>query len=160
MIAAELAGIGKVLSASEWTQRGHDYAEEIGRAADEATAILAAVPESKRKLVTNHDSFSYFGVYFDFEVLDSVLPGSGLAQADTARLARIVEQIREEGVTTLFTETIADTGVVMTVANEFDPPLGVVELYTGSLGPEGSDADTYVKWLVENARRIAEGLTP
>ena len=160
LIAAELADIGKVLSASEWTQRGHDYAEEIGRAAHEAEEILAAVPESHRKLVTNHDSFSYFGAYFDFEVLDSVLPGSGLAQADTARLARIVEEIREEGVTTLFTETIADASVVLTVANEFDPPLAVVELYTGSLGPEGSDADTYAKWLVENARRIAEALAP
>jgi hypothetical protein len=50
--------------------------------------------------------------------------------------------------------------VVLTVANEFDPPLGLVELYTGSLGPEGSDADTYVKWLVENARRVAEALAP
>ena len=160
MIAAELADIGKVLSPAEWIDRGHEYAEEIGRAADEAQAILAAVPDSQRKLVTNHDSFSYFGVYFDFEVLDSVLPGSGLAQADTARLARIVEQISDEGVTTLFTETIADAGVVMTVANEFDPPLAVVELYTGSLGPEGSNADTYVKWLVENARRIAEALAP
>ena len=160
MIAAELADIGKVLSPAEWTERGESFAAEIGRAAEEAQEILAAVPESHRKLVTNHDSFSYFGVYFDFEVLDSVLPGSGLAQADTARLARIVEEIQEEGVTTLFTETIADAGVVMTVANEFDPPLAVVELYTGSLGPEGSDADTYVKWLLENARRIAEALTP
>ena len=160
LIAAELADIGKVLSPAEWTERGRTFAAEIGKAADEAQEILAAVPESQRKLVTNHDSFAYFGVYFDFEVLDSVLPGSGLAQADTARLARIVEQIEEEGVTTLFTETIADAGVVQTVANEFDPPLAVVELYTGSLGPEGSDADTYVKWLLENSRRIAEALTP
>ncbi len=160
LIAAELADIGKVLSPSEWTERGESYAAEIGRAADQAREILAAVPDSQRKLITNHDSFSYFGAYFEFEVLDSVLPGSGLAQADTARLARIVEQIREEGVTTLFTETIADAGVVLTVANEFDPPLGLVELYTGSLGPEGSDADTYVKWLVENARRVAEALAP
>ena len=137
MIAAELADIGKVLSASEWTQRGHDYAEEIGRAAHEAQEILAAVPESQRKLVTNHDSFSYFGVYFDFEVLDSVLPGSGLAQADTARLARIVEEIREEGVTTLFTETIADASVVLTVANEFDPAPGgggTLHRFSGSGG--------------------------
>ena len=160
LIAAELADIGKVLSPAEWTERGRVFAAEIGEAADEAQEILAAVPESQRKLVTNHDSFAYFGVYFDFEVLDSVLPGSGLAQADTARLARIVEQIEEEGVTTLFTETIADAAVVQTVANEFDPPLALVELYTGSLGPEGSDADTYIKWLLENSRRIAEALTP
>ena len=159
LIAAELADIGKVLSPAEWTERGRVFAAEIGEAADEAQEILAAVPESQRKLVTNHDSFAYFGVYFDFEVLDSVLPGSGLAQADTARLARIVEQIEEEGVTTLFTETIADAAVVQTVANEFDPPLALVELYTGSLGPEGSDADTYIKWLLENSRRIAEALT-
>ena len=160
LIAAELAEVGKVLTAAEWTERGESYASEIGRAADQAREILSAVPHSRRKMVTNHDSFSYFGDYFEFEVLDSVLPGSGLAQADTARLARLVQEIRAEQVTTLFTETIADAGVIMTVANEFNPPLAVVELYTGSLGPPGSDADTYPKWLVENARRVAEALAP
>ncbi len=161
LIAAELAEAGKVLTATEWTERGESYMLKIEAAAAEAQEILSAVPFDKRKLVTNHASFSYFGEYFEFEVLDSILPGSGtLAQADTARLARLVEEIRAEEVTTLFTETIAAAGVITTVANEFDPPLAVVELYTGSLGPPGSDADTYPKWLVENARRIAEALAP
>ena len=161
LIAAELAEAGKVLTAAEWTQRGESYNLKIERAATEAQEILSAVPLDERKLVTNHASFSYFGEYFEFEVLDSILPGSGtLAQADTARLARLVQEIRSEEVTTLFTETSASAGVVMTVANEFDPPLAVVELYTGSLGPPGSEADTYPKWLVENARRVAEALVP
>lgn len=161
LIAAELAQAGKVLTAAEWTERGESYMLKIERAATEAQEILSAVPLNERKLVTNHASFSYFGEYFEFEVLDSILPGSStLAQADTARLARLVEEIRAEDVTTLFTETFAAAGVIMTVANEFDPPLAVVELYTGSLGPPGSEADTYPKWLVENARRVAEALAP
>ncbi len=161
LIAAELAHIGKVLTADEWIQRGEDYAGVIRDAAHEAESILSAVPESHRKLVTNHDSFSYFGEYFDFEVLDTILSGgTTLAQPGTAHLAELVESIREEGVPAIFTETTADSGLPNTVAAEFDPPLKVVELYTGSLGPEGSGAETYPEWLVSNARAIAEALTP
>ena len=161
LIAAELIDIGKGVSASEWNARADSYIAEIRAAADEASEILSSVPPDRRKLVTNHDSFSYFGVFFDFEILDTILAGgTTLAQPGTAHLAELVEQIRAEGVPAIFTETTADSGLPMTVAAEFDPPLKVVELYTGSLGEPGSDADTYPKWLVTNARLIADALTP
>ena len=161
VIADELIDIGKGVSAAEWTERADNYIAEIQAAAEEADQILSAVPDSRRKLVTNHDSFSYFGAYFDFEILDTILSGgSTLARPGTAHLAELVEAIREEGVPAIFTETIADDSLPQTVAAEFDPPLLVVELYTGSLGEAGSGADTYPTWLVSNARLIADALTP
>ena len=161
LIAAELIEIGKGLSATEWNERATNYIAQIQDAAAEAEELLSAVPEDHRKLVTNHDAFSYFGAFFDFEILDTILSGgSTLAQPGTAHLAELVDKIRAEGVTAIFTETTADDGLPNTVAAEFDPPLQVVELYTGSLGPPGSDADTYPKWLVTNARLIAEAITP
>ena len=69
-----------------------------------------------------------------------------------------MDAIRDEGVKAIFTETTADDRLPLVVAAEFDPPLQVVELYTGSLGPAGSDADTYPKWLVTNARLIADAM--
>ncbi|MCE2528013.1 MAG: zinc ABC transporter substrate-binding protein [Actinomycetia bacterium] len=160
LIAAELIEIGKGLSATEWNERATNYIAQIQDAAAEAEELLSAVSEDHRKLVTNHDSFSYFGAFFDFEILDTILSGgSTLAQPGTAHLAELVDQIRAEGVTVIFTETTADDGLPNTVAAEFDPPLQVVELYTGSLGPPGSGADTYLKWLVTNARLIAEAIT-
>ena len=161
VIADELIDIGKGVSAAEWTERADNYIAEIQAATEEAGQILSAVPESRRKLVTNHDSFSYFGAFFDFEILDTILSGgTTLARPGTAHLAELVEAIREEGVPAIFTETTADDTLPKTVAAEFDPPLLVVELYTGSLGEAGSDAETYPKWLVTNARLIAEALTP
>ena len=160
LIAAELAEVGGGLTAEEWTSRGERYIEVIRDAAAEAEEILAVVPSSQRKLVTNHDSFSYFGVYFGFEILDTILSGgSTLAQPGTDHLAQLVEILRAEGAPAIFTETTASSGFARTIAAEFDPPLEVVELRTGSLGPPGSDADTYPKWIVANVRLIAEALT-
>ena len=161
LIAAELIEIGKGPSATEWNERSGNYIAQVRDATAQAQELLSAVPHDQRKLVTNHDSFSYFGAFFEFEILDTILSGgSTLAQPGTAHLAELVDQIRQEGVTAIFTETTAGGGLPETVAAEFDPPLQVVELYTGSLGPEGSDADTYPKWLVANARLIADALTP
>ncbi len=161
LITAELAEVGDGLTAEEWAERGENYISQVREAASEAQEILSVVPVPQRKLVTNHDSFSYFGDYFGFQVLDTILSGgSTLAQPGTAHLAQLVEAIRAQGVPVIFTETTADSRIPITVAAEFDPPLKVVELYTGSLGPAGSDADTYPKWMVSTARQIAEALIP
>ncbi len=160
VIVAELIEVSSNLSAAEWNERADQQIALIREAAAEAQDILSAVPASQRKLVTNHDSFLYFGEYFGFEILDTILAGgSTLAQPGTAHLANLVETIREEGTKAIFAETTADARLPRTVAAEFDPPLRVVELYTGSLGPAGSGAETYPTWLVTNARLIAEGLT-
>ena len=161
VITAELIALGRGGSAQEWNERAETYIAEIREATEEAQRLLSAVPSSMRKLVTNHDSFSYFGDFFGFAILDTILSGgSTLAQPGTAHLASLVEAIANEDVPAIFTETTSDSSVALTVAAEFDPPLQVVELYTGSLGPSGSDADTYPKWLVSNARLIAEALSP
>jgi zinc/manganese transport system substrate-binding protein len=44
------------------------------------------------------------------------------------------------------------------VAAEVGSQLKVVELYVDSLGPEGSDGDTYAGMMTTNARRIAAAL--
>ena len=159
-IAGELINVGPGLSSAEWNERADSLIALIRQAATEAEEILSAVPAADRILVTNHDSFLYFGEYFGFEILDTILSGgSTLAQPGTAHLAELVDAIAREGVPAIFAETTADTRLPRTVAAEFDPPLEVVELYTGSLGPAGTEADTYPKWLVSNARLIAEALT-
>ncbi len=159
-IVGELIDVGSGLSSAEWNERADNLIALIRQAATEAEGILSAVPAADRILVTNHDSFLYFGEYFGFEILDTILSGgSTLAQPGTAHLAELVDAIAREGVPAIFADTTADTRLPRTVAAEFDPPLEVVELYTGSLGPAGTEADTYPKWLVSNARLIAEALT-
>ena len=156
LIAARLA---EVDDSEDWMARASAYSYRRLEADREIEAILDAVPEENRKLVTNHDALGYFADRYGFEVIAVVIPGgSTLGDPSSAEMAALVEEIEHEGVLTIFAETSQPTRLAEAVAAEVGDDVGVVQLYTGSLGESGSDADTLIGMLTTNARRMAEAL--
>ncbi len=156
LIAARLAEIDDSV---DWRARAADYSERLLEADREIEAILDAVPQENRRLVTNHDALGYFADRYGFEIIAVVIPGgSTLADPSSAEMAALVDEIEQEGISTIFAETNLPTRLAEAVASEVGDDISVVELYTGSLGEPGSDADTLIGMLVTNARRIAEAL--
>ena len=83
----------------------------------------------------------YFGDRFDFEIVGVIIPGgSTLADPSSGELAELVETMEDEGVTVIFGETVSTNALAEAVAAELGEDVEVVELYTGSLGDEGSGA--------------------
>jgi ABC-type Zn uptake system ZnuABC Zn-binding protein ZnuA len=122
---------------------------------------LSAIPAEKRFLVTNHDAFGYFAEAYGFEILGAVIPGmSTLAEPSANDLSRLIEIMKEHGTCTIFTETTVSDTLAQTVATELDSCDGVqvVKLYTGSIGPTGSGADSYIGMIRANTEAIADGL--
>jgi zinc/manganese transport system substrate-binding protein len=157
LIAAELAGIDPTV---DWAGRAEVHAADLAAADAEIAAILAAVPEAQRQLVTNHDAFGYFAARYDFDVIGVVIPGgSTVAEPSSAELAELVEVIQREGVPAIFAETTEPTALAEAVADEVGSQVEVVELYSGSLGEPGSGADTLTGMLTGNARLIADALS-
>ncbi len=157
LIATELSAIdGDV----DWTARAEAYAAKLVAADTEIAALLDAVPDADRKLVTNHGSLGYFAARYDFDVVGVVIPGGAtLAEPSSAELARLVTQIEREGVVAIFAEATEPAALAEAVAAEIGSQIAVVELYTGSLGEAGSGADTLIGLLVTDAERIASALT-
>jgi zinc/manganese transport system substrate-binding protein len=123
-------------------------------------ALLDQLPLADRLVVTNHDSFGYFAERYGFEVIGTVIPGgSSLSEPSSADLAALVNVINETGVSAIFTETTEPTELADAIAGETDHTVTIVPLYTGSLGPTGSGADTLIGMLLTNAERIADGLS-
>lgn len=125
-------------------------------------AQFATIPAAQRKLVTNHDSFGYLAAAYDFEVIGTVIPSvSTAADPSAAGLADLVTRMRNEAVCTLFTETTASTRLAETVAAELDncAAVAVVQLYTGSVGPLGSGAESYIGMMRSNTDAIVGALT-
>lgn len=156
LVAKELAAIdGSV----EWMVRAEAYAAELLLVDKEIQETLSVIPESNRKLVTNHDALGYFAARYRFELIGTVVPGgSTLAEPSSAQLAALVETIRSEGVRAIFAETTEPTVLAEAVAREVGRPIEVVSLFTGSLGDSGSGADTLIRMLRTNAERIAAAL--
>ena len=145
----------------EWRAQAQAYADQMIALDAEIREILAVVPPSQRKLITNHDAFGYFAQRYGFEVLATVIPStSSLAEPSSAHLAELVELIVEQGVSAIFVENDAAEGVAEAVAAEVGAEeVRVVELYAPWLGEPGSGADTLAGMLRVNAQRIAEALT-
>lgn len=138
---------------------GQEVSASLAETDDEVRTILAAVPAASRTLVTDHDAFGYFAEAYDFEVAGVVIPGgSTLAEPSSAEVSALVATIDAAGVPAIFANTANPTALVDAVAAESGREIAVVELYVGSLGPEGSGAETYQQMMVTDATRIAEAL--
>ncbi len=156
LVAVALA---EVAPGVDWAANAERYAEEMRAADEDIAAQLTAIPDPRRKLVTNHDALGYFAARYDFEIVGVVVPGgSTLADPSSADLSRLVATIQREGIDVIFAETSQPVALAEAVAAEFGGEVAVVELQTGSLGPPGSPADTLVGMLRSNAELIADAL--
>lgn len=160
MVAAvELIGdeLTRLAPQGPWAENADAYAGTLRALDVEVDTALSGL--SSRLVVTNHDALGYFAARYDLEVIGLVVPGgSTLATPSSADLAALVEVIQSRGIGTIFGETTEPSTLAEAVAAEAGTDIRVVELYIGSLGGEGSGAETYVDLIRTDAALIAEAL--
>jgi zinc/manganese transport system substrate-binding protein len=145
--------------ADGFAARAEAVIDRIGAADAEVRAIIAEIDPDRRKIVTDHDALGYFIDEYGLEFVGSVFPSLDVASEPSARdIETLVGAIRAAGVTAVFTETSVDPRLAAAVADETDARLVDKPIYTDSLGPTGSGADTIDGMLVHNARVIRDGL--
>ncbi len=145
--------------AAAYRRNAERYLERLRRLDAEIAACVERVPPEKRRIVTTHDSLAYFADRFGIEVVGAVIPSlSTQAQASAGDVERLVEQIRAEGVEAIFPEGALSAKLEEAIAREADTALGR-PLYADSLGPEGTEAGTYLGALAANARSLVDGMS-
>ena len=146
------------VDAAPLTERTAAYAAELMALDRDIESLVADIPEQRRVLVTNHEVFGYFADRYGFEVVGTVIPSvTTLAEPSAAELESLAQEIEEHGVPAIFAETTQSADLAETLADSVGD-VEVVELYTESLGEEGSGAETYVGLMRTNAERIANAL--
>ena len=144
----------------DWSVSGDSFKDELALLDWELQAVIGSTPIGSRGLVTNHDSQGYFADRYGLQIVDVVIPGgSTFSDVSSDGLASLVGVMVDEEITTIFSETTQPAGLARAVGGEMDWVVEIVELYTGSLGPPGSDADTYLGMMRVNADLIVSALT-
>jgi ABC-type Zn uptake system ZnuABC Zn-binding protein ZnuA len=119
---------------------------------------LRALPVARRKLVTNHDAFGYLAAHYRITILGSVLDSLSTAAEPSARdLAELVAKIRAAHVRAIFTESSINPKLEDQIAGEAHVKV-YANLYGDTLGPKGSNGDTYIKMERWNITAITDGL--
>ena len=117
---------------------------------------------ANKKLVTNHDAFGYYIDRYGLQFVGSVIPSfDSSAELSGRDIRDLVAKIKATGVKAVFSETSLPPRTAETIAGEAGVKVveGEDALYGDSLGPAGSDGDTYLKMIRHNTRTIVSNLS-
>ena len=142
--------------ASDYLANADAYNRELADLDSWTSSRVSEVPESRRLLVTSHDSFGYFALRYGFEVVGVVLSTTTDVEPSSADLAELTHDVEEYNVPAIFGETTVTERLALAVAEESGADL--VRLYSGSLGNPGSEAGTYITMVRTNVDRIVAAL--
>lgn len=132
------------------------YSAEITALDADVKAKIAAVPEAKRKVITTHDAFGYFGAAYGvtFMAPEGI---STESEASAADVAKLIEQIKKEGVTALFVENMSDPRLIEQIAKETGVKVGG-SLYADALSEKGEGGGTYLDMFKHNISLLAPAM--
>ncbi|MFN4955424.1 MAG: metal ABC transporter solute-binding protein, Zn/Mn family [Aphanizomenon sp.] len=119
---------------------------------------IQTIPLDKRKLITTHDAFQYYGNAYKIEISGTLIGISTEEQPSAQTVKKLVESIKKIGVSAIFAETTINPALIKTVAEEAGVKLAPTPLFSDSIGAKGSNGDTYIKMMVANTRAIVEAL--
>ncbi len=145
-------------NANAYYENRAEYVAEISKLDGEIRSIIGTLPEGRRSVVTSHDAFQYFGRDYGL----TFLAPQGLStesEASAQNVARLIEQMRSDGISAVFVENITDARLLKQIANETGARIGGT-LYPGALSGPNGPAPTYLELMRHNGTTLAKALMP
>jgi zinc/manganese transport system substrate-binding protein len=143
-------------NAAGYDDRAKHLTQEIDALDAWVRQQIAEIPPAKRKIITSHDAFGYFGTAYGVTFLAPV----GLStdsEPTAAGLGQLARQIKKEGIKALFIESMTDPRLIQQLAHESGAVVGGT-LYSDTLSPQGGPADSYLKMFRHNVPAMVEAM--
>ena len=135
------------------------YLARLHRLDQSIKSCMEKVPQGERKLVTDHDAFSYFAQRYGVDVVGAVIPSQSTQGQPSAReVSDLVSLIKRENVKAVFPESSINPDLARQIARQTGASANYT-LYGDTLGPKGSDGGTYLGMEAHNATAMVRGFT-
>ena len=151
LIAADPAG------KDTYTANAATFTAAIDKEDMEVKAAIAKLPPARRKIITTHDAFGYFGATYGMEFIapEGV---STESEASARDVAKIIRQIKAEKVPAVFLENVTDHRLLDQIARETGAKVGGT-LYSDALSEPSGPAGTYLDMFKHNVATLTEALS-
>ena len=143
-------------SASVYRANAEAYTAKLSELDQWVRKELSGIPKEKRRMITTHDAFGYFGAAYGISILSPV-GFSTESEASARDIANLINQIRREKITAVFVENITDPRLMEQVAKESGVTLGGT-LYSDALSKPDGPAPTYLEMFKNNVNLIAAAM--
>ena len=143
-------------NADTYKANAENYKAQIKAAIDPIHAQLDSIPADKRWLVTSEGAFSYLARDFDLKEL-YLWPINADQQGTPQQVRKVIDAVREHGITAVFSESTVSAAPAEQVARETGAKYGGI-LYVDSLSEADGPVPTYLDLLKVTSITIAKGL--
>lgn len=143
---------------AEYEANARAYLEKLDALDAEARAAIVKIPAERRRIVTTHDAFGYFGQAYGLTLAApaGVSTESGVSARD---MARIIAQIKKDRFPAVFLENVSDARLMDQIARETGAKIGGT-LYSDSLSAPEGPAGTYIDMVRHNISELTKALAP
>lgn len=152
LISVDLAG------KADYEANAQAYLAKLDALDAEVRAAIAKIPPARRRIVTTHDAFGYFGQAYGLE-LAAPAGVSTEAQVSAKNVAKIIAQIRKDKFPAVFLENVSDPRLMDQIARETGAKIGGT-LYSDSLSAADGPAGTYIAMVRHNISQLTKALAP
>lgn len=154
-IAAGLEAVDAA-NASGYRERAKRFDRRLAALDAWVRQQIGQVPRDKRRVITNHDAFGYFGRAYDVEFL--AVRGLNPDHEPSAReMAALITLIRAQKTRALFFENLGSPALVEQIARDSGGVIGR-ELYPDALSPPDGPASTYEALMRHNVSALVAGM--
>lgn len=136
---------------AQYQKNAEIYISKVKNLAETIQAEISVDPHTG--VIVFHDAFVYLAEYLGMEVVHTV-DMDGETSLSAGEIAEIMEEVREEHVSVLFTEAQYGTEIADTIGKE----TGAVPFVIDSLVTGDGDKNSYLKGMEENRKVLKKAL--
>ncbi|QUM76019.1 metal ABC transporter substrate-binding protein [Moritella sp. 24] len=143
-------------NAAVYNKNAKNYSAQILAAVEPFKQQIAAVPKSKRWLVSSEGAFSYLTRDYDLQEL-YLWPINADAQGTPQQVRKVIDEVKANNIVAIFSESTVSARPAQQVARETGSRYAGV-LYVDSLSAIDGPVPTYIDLLKVTLSTIAKGL--
>jgi len=143
--------------AADFAANADRYAKTLKALDATIHAKIDAIPRDKRKVLTSHDAFGYYGEEYGVTFL-APLGMSTETEASAADVAELIDQIKKENIRVYFIENSNDPRLVKQIAAATNAKPGG-ELYPEALSTADGPVPSYEALMRYNTDQIVKAMT-
>jgi zinc/manganese transport system substrate-binding protein len=152
------AGLAKVDASGTATYQSNAdaYVKELQALDTWAKAQFADILVVKRKVITSHDAFGYFGAHY---MVKFVAPQGINTEVEPSakQVAMLVKQIQREKIKAIFVENMSNPKLLEQLSKDAGATVGA-SLYADALSGPDQPGATYLQMMRHNVTQLAAGM--
>lgn len=139
-----------------YTENASRYVNKLRELDKTIQQFAQSLPPEKRKLVTSHDAFGYFGKAYGLQFI-APQGMSTDSEAKTRDVAQLIQQIRTDKIPALFMENMLDARLLEQISRETGIQIGGT-LYSDALSEKNGAAPDYLSMMQHNLQTLQKAL--